>query len=362
MAMKTKLSRKQMFFNKINLTQDDDVYIGIDAHKDSYNIGIWLNDAPAIDYTMPANNKKLIKDIEKIRPAIKNIVYEAGPTGYTLARELQKQDIPVQVIAPAITPRPATKQTKTDRLDCRKLAQYAAKGLLRPVAIPTKQQEADRQLTRMRAHIVDKLKRIKIQIKSFLLQHGIEQPAGLKNWSREAVNSLKKINLNECLRFSLDLMLEQLEFLKNKLKEVESKLKELFEQKRHNKKIELMQTHPGVGPVVAGVFRTEIFNPKRFKDKAQIAKYIGLSPQITQSGQSMREGPIIKTGRAQLRSTLIQAAWIWVAKDPAAKRIYRRLLVNTAQPNKAIVAMARRLAVNLWKISCNNHAYIAPVY
>jgi transposase len=105
-----------MFFNKINLTKDDDVYIGIDAHKDSYNIGIWLNDAPDIDCTMPANNKKLIKDIEKIRPAIKNIVYEAGPTGYTLARELQNQDLPVQVIAPAITPRPATKQTKTDLL------------------------------------------------------------------------------------------------------------------------------------------------------------------------------------------------------------------------------------------------------
>lgn len=181
--MKTKLSRKQVFFNKINLTKDDDVYIGIDAHKDSYNLGIWLNDAPAIEYTMPANNKKLIKDIEKIRPAIKNIVDEAGPTGYGLSRELQGQNFPIQVIAPAITPRPAIKQTKTDRLDCKKLAQYAVKGLLRQVAIPTRQQEADRQLTRMRGHIVGKLKRIKIQIKSFLLQHGIDQPAGLKNWS-----------------------------------------------------------------------------------------------------------------------------------------------------------------------------------
>ncbi len=46
--MKKRLSRKQMFFNKINLTKDDDVYVGIDAHKESYSVAIWLNDAPAI--------------------------------------------------------------------------------------------------------------------------------------------------------------------------------------------------------------------------------------------------------------------------------------------------------------------------
>jgi hypothetical protein len=67
MAMKKRLSKKQMFFNKINLTKDDEVYVGLDVHKESYSVAIWLNDAPAIDFVMPADDKKLLKLLDKIR-------------------------------------------------------------------------------------------------------------------------------------------------------------------------------------------------------------------------------------------------------------------------------------------------------
>ncbi len=50
MAMNKKLSREQMFFNEVSLTRDDDVYVGIDVHKKSYCVVIWLNDAPAVDF------------------------------------------------------------------------------------------------------------------------------------------------------------------------------------------------------------------------------------------------------------------------------------------------------------------------
>jgi len=68
------------------------------------------------------------------------IVYEAGPTGYSLARQLQKASLPIKVVAPSKTPRHPARDSKTDRLDCRTLAKYAAKGLLRQIGIPTKQQ------------------------------------------------------------------------------------------------------------------------------------------------------------------------------------------------------------------------------
>ncbi len=174
--MRKRLSKKQMFFNKINLTKDDDVYVGIDAHKESYSVAIWLNDAPAIDFVMPADNTKLVKFLEKVRIGLKMVVYEAGPTGYTLARCLQKAALPIKVIAPSKTPRQSARDSKTDRIDARTLAKYAAKGLLRTIAIPTKQQEADRQLTRAREQMVSKQPRVKLQIKSFLLQYGIKQP------------------------------------------------------------------------------------------------------------------------------------------------------------------------------------------
>jgi len=361
MAMKERLSKKQMFFNKINLTKDDKIYIGVDVHKKSYSVAIWLNDAPAIDFVMPSDNKKLVQMLKKIQIAVKNIVYEAGPTGYSLARELRKANLPVQVIAPSITPRPAAKHSKTDRLDCRTLAKYAANQLLRPIAIPTIQQEQDRQLCRLREQLVSKQKRVKLQVKSFLLQHGICEPEALKSWANYAIEQLRKIKLSEQLRYCLDTLLDELSFLKAQLKNLEQKLNELFGKKRYAKAVRILRTHPAVGPVVSRQFATELFNPKRFTDKTEIAKYLGLAPQITQSGQNLRDGPIMKTGRPQLRSNLIEVAWLWITKDPAARKTYYRILHNTGEKNKAITAMARRMAVNLWKMLCDNKPYVQPV-
>jgi len=359
--MKARLSKKQEWFKKINFTKDDEVYVGIDVHKKSHSVAIWLNDTPAVDFVMPADNKKLVKLLEKLRIAIKMIVYEAGPTGYSLARLLKKASLPVKVIAPSKTPRQSARDSKTDRLDCRTLAKYAAKGLLRPIAIPTTQQEADRQLTRAREQLVSKQTRIKLQIKSFLLQHNIEEPYGLKCWSKNAIHELKTINLSRPLRFSLDILLEELHFMQTQIRKTTQQLEETFGKKRHAPKMKVLLTHPGIGPVIARQFTVEIFNPGRFKDKTELAKYVGLSPTIIQSGQSLRDGPITKTGRPQLRSNLIEAAWIWIRKDATAYKVYQRILHNTGEKNKAVTAMARRLAIHLWKMSCDNKPYIAAV-
>ena len=356
--MKCRLSKKQQFFNKVNLTADDELYVGVDVHKKSYSVALWLNGAPAIDFNMPADNSQLVKLLQKVSLALKRVSYEAGPTGYSLARMLQRASLPVAVIAPSKTPKPSARESKTDSLDARTLAEYAAKGLLRPIAIPTSLQEADRQLTRTREQLVAKQSRIKLQIKSFLLQHGIDQPPALRSWSANAVKQLACLKLSKHLRFCLDMLIEQLQFLQGQLKTIQQKLQETFSQKRHARKVELLQTHPGIGPVIARQFATEIFKPKRFRCAAELAKYTGLAPTIHQSGQSMRDGPITKTGRPQLRSNLIEASWIWIRNDQNAYKTFIRLLRNTGHKNKAITAMARRLAVHLWKMLCDNKPFI----
>ena len=163
------------------------------------------------------------------------------------------------------------------------------------------------------------------------------------------------------LRFCLDTLLAQLDFLTSQIKNTEQKLSELFSHPRHAAAIKTLKTHPGVGPVISAQFRLEIFNPKRFESPTEVAKYVGLCPMVTQSGQSQRDGPILKTGRPQLRSNLIQGAWIWVAKDPHAHRVFGRILHNTGERNKAITAMARRLAIHLWKMACDNKPYRQPL-
>jgi transposase len=353
----TTVSNKQKWFNTIRLTKDDELYVGIDTHKRSFHVALWLNDAPAIDFVMPPDTDKLIDTLSKIRVALRLVVYEAGPTGYSLARAMKDANLPVSVVAPSKTPRQSAPDSKTDSLDARKLAEYAAKGLLRHVTIPTKHQEAQRQVTRLRQQLVAKQTRVKLQIKGFLLQHGINQPAGLSHWSRAAVEHLKRIPLSTPLRFCLDTLLEELRFVAGQIKLVEQKIEEVFSEKPICQIVNLLTTHPGVGNTTATQFAAEIFNPKRFSDKTQIAKYVGLAPSVRQSGQTSRDGPILKTGRPQLRCGLIQAAWRWVCCDKKARQTFRRLSSNTGEKNKAITAMARKLAIHLWMMARDNKPY-----
>ncbi len=357
MAMQKRLTKKDRFFNNINLTADDDVYVGIDVHKKNCHIAIWLNEAIALTFVTPSDNMAIAHILSKLNPGLKRIVYEAGPTGFSLARALKAASLPVSVIAPSKTLRPAAQQSKSDRLDCRKIAEFAAKDLLVAVAVPSKQQEADRQVVRLRNQLGNKQIRIKQQIKSFLLQHNITEPAGLIRWTKKSIVELQSLELCSEMRFTLDVMLDNLSYLQSQIKRVEFRLKETFAKDRHSREMEVLQSHPGVGPMTARQFRSEVFDHCRFDKSTQLTRYLGLCPRVSQSGQKRIEGRLMKAGQIKLRSNLIEAAWVWVRVEPAAKKTFRRLLSNTGEPNKAIAAMARRLAVHLWKMLCDDQLY-----
>lgn len=83
----------------------------------------------------------------------------------------------------------------------------------------------------------------------------------------------------------------------------------------------------------------------------------GLAPQVRQSGETRREGGLLKSGNARLRTVPVEAAWRWVAYDEAAARRYRQLVATTGSSKKAVVAMARRLGVLLWRLSVHGEPY-----
>lgn len=352
-----KFNRKHKSIKDIVFSEKDCVYVGLDVHKKSISVAIWINDHIELTFNSPVDYQDLIEKMKIFGTALIMVTYEAGPTGYRLARAFQRASLPIQVISPSNTPRASKRSSKTDQLDCRDLAKFSAKGLLKPVAIPTEQQEADRQLPRLRDQLVAQRRRVRQQIKSFLLQHGIVEPAGLTGWSNESIVVLRSLGLNWALRLTLDVHLDQLDHLIRQIDRVESELRQRAKQERHQKNIEILTSHPGVGPVTSWSFYTELFQPERFTRAAEVASFLGLAPRIIQSGQSSREGPITKTGRPQLRSKLIEASWVWIRQDPHAYTVYARLCHNTGSCNKAIVAMARRLAIHLWRMLCDQEYY-----
>ena len=303
--MRKRLSKKESWFKENNFTAEDEIYVGVDVHKVRYHVAIWHNGSIGCVYSMSSDNNKLLRDLKRIRGSLKKIVYEAGPTGYSLVRLLRSAKLPAEVVA------------------------------------------------------ASKRKRIMRQIKSLLLQHGISWPGG--GWNEALLKRLRELDITSELMFTLNQHVDEYEFLCGKIRETNAELRKIFGGERHSAAIIILESRPGAGNIVAWAFRAEMFDITRFKEPEHISKYTGLCPRVGQSGKTCRQGPITKTGRRQLRALLVQAAWAWHRNDPHARQIYNRLLRNTGNGKKAIVGLAKRIAIHLWRMLCDGCLYDANI-
>jgi transposase len=345
MAQRNKKSAKC----KTLVLAEDRVFVGLDVHKKSYHAAVRVNGVEVRTAVLTPMAEGVLAFLEPYRAARLQVVYEAGPTGFGLVRALREAGVEADVIAPSKTPQTPGQANKTDRLDCRRLALYAEKGMLRTIAVPTVREEADRQLIRLRDQVVDARRRVKQQIKSFLLQHGLAEPRGLKDWSKESVLALETMTLEATLRFCLDQALLTLAHLEEELGRVNHAIENLSQEPRHAHAVARLKQPNVVGVLTAMQYRLEMFQAGRFANERQVAAYLGLAPRVSQSGDRQHTGPLLKAGRGRLRAMLIEAAWRWIRGDEAARQVYRRLLRNTGHPNKAITGVARRLAIRLWR-------------
>lgn len=332
-------------------------WIGVDVHKRSYHIALLRADNKTITFTTTASPEIFVEQLRRLNIRVAGVVYEAGPTGFGLARALLAEKIPVTVAAPSKIPRSVSPGAKTDRLDCLKLAQYAAKGLIRPIAIPTAEEEAWRALLRRRHQLVDRVRQCKQRIKGFLLYHGFKETDAIKNWRSDCEAQITALPLLPEGRMTMESHLRELRFLKQELSEVADQLEALNRHPDHYPAIQSLTSVPGVGKVVATTFHLELFRPERFQRGDEVASYLGLAPTVRHSGEKTPRGYLVPVGQKRLRSLLIEAAWMWRAKDPKACELYNKLLNKTGVPQKAIAAVARKLAIILWRLSLEQRAY-----
>ncbi|OEU68609.1 MAG: hypothetical protein BA863_16815 [Desulfovibrio sp. S3730MH75] len=314
-------------------------FVGIDVHKRSFSIALLRPDGVIKDWTTPADVEAVTNRLTSLKIHIASVCYEAGPTGFDLARSLRSAGIKVLLAAPSRIPRPIAATNKTDSLDCIKLAELAASGLVRSIAIPSEREEAFRALSRRRHQLTDSLRRVKQRIRSLLLTLGVTEPAGIDHWGKAAVLALETLVLPAGATETRDSLLDELKYFITAQKQDEVK------------RITAMRSVPGVGKVVATTFAADIFNPKRFRRSEEVTAYLGLAPVIRQSGGSKGKAYLRPVGQRRLRSLLIEAAWIWKQKDEWAHNFYNRILGKHGVPQKAIAALARKLAALLWRLS-----------
>jgi transposase len=150
------------------------IHLGLDVHKDTISVGILdpdqqVPDVERIAHDEPSVRRLLVRFPDRARL---RACYEAGPTGFELARLLHRMDVRWEVIAPSLIPKAPGDKIKTDKRDCRRLARLHRAGELVAVRIPSPAEEAVRDLCRTRSDMVEDLTRARNRLGKLLGRHG----------------------------------------------------------------------------------------------------------------------------------------------------------------------------------------------
>lgn len=346
----------------IRVVDGERIAVGVDAHKKDYKVCVWSVDREQVveRWTQPPDPGVLIAKLREAKGQLKVIAYEAGPMGFGLARALQEQSFSVMVVSPAHIP-VRKDAPKSDRRDAFQLARLSAKGELDPILIPTVEHEQERAVQRMRNQTLDDRKRVQMRIKALLLCQGIAQPRGLEQWSKAGVRALKELSLSADLRFTLDMLVTQLEQRNAVLVGCDKRLVQLRCRPHNQRDIGLLTTIPGIGERTALEFILEMGPVGRFDNRLVVSKYQGLSPDVQSTSDKRVEGPLNLSGNRRLKTLLVEAAWRWVRYDLYARWLYGHMLHNTGRSQSAITAVARKLGIIMWIMREHATAYKRPL-
>jgi transposase len=274
-------------------------------------------------------------------------VYEACGFGFALQRQLTALGVNCHVVCPQKLDE-RNRRVKTDGLDakalCLKLDRFVqgTKDALALVRVPSEEEEQLRAIHRQREQLVKARKRLEAQGRSLMVNHGIEPVQ--QWWKRRAFAKLQvPAWMKELLANSQPILLGLQEKIRTLTVQLQAAAK--FKQPR------------GFGALTSVVIDREVGNWHRFSNRRRVGSYTGLCPGELSSGDTRVQTCVTKHGNPRLRAALVEAAWRLVRFQPNYKPIakWRRILskgalATRAARKKAIVAVARQLAVDLWRI------------
>ena len=297
-------------------------------------------------------------------PAAIAVCFEAGRDGFWLHRLLTAHDIPTYVVEPtSILVNRRARRAKTDRLDAegllRVLAAYLAgdSHICSMVHVPTPDEEDGKRAHREREYLVQERTRIENRISALLVTQGIRSRPSLRRWERDMAD-LKTGDgrkLPRHLAAEVNRLRRRLVLVRDLICELDTERDEHLATTSDDAittKVTALSGIYGIGDNFAAVLAREVFY-RHFGNRKQLASYVGLTPMPHQSGNVDRDRRIGRAGNARARKTLVQAAWLWLRYQPESElSAWFRQRVGELKGRTrriAIVAMARKLLIALWR-------------
>ena len=356
-------------------------FVGLDVHKDTIALAVSeggpVGEARELG-VIPHDVPKLVKKLLSVaRAEDLYVVYEAGPTGFGLCRELGARGIQCIVVAPNRVPQVPGARIKTDRRDARHLAFMLRTNSLSGITIPDEELEALRDLVRAREDAVRARRSARQQLSMFLLRHG-RHWKGKSGWTVAHLDWIRTQRFgSEAQRLVLNHCVDEV----TRLGATIAKLTDDVERIAgglgglHGELYRSLQALRGVSTIVSATLVSELGDLRRFAKPTRLMSYVGMVPSEHSSGPRVFRGAITKAGNPHVRRVLLEAAWsgrLWPNKpqhllrrqrglDPrvidiawkAQHRLRARFLRMRGRgkgQNTTIVAMARELLGFVWAI------------
>ena len=282
------------------------------------------------------------------------VVIESGCQTPWAARLLQSMGHEVVIVNPRRVRLIAESTLKTDRIDAEILAWLGRqeKTLLRPVYQRSEGATDLRTRLRVRTSLVRARTALINNVRGTLRSRGYRMGSCL---ARRFAPRFCELKLEPQLRQMLDPLVETIAELSLRIEKLEA---DLVEEAGADELLLRLQEVPGVGPLVCLAFIGWVDRPERFPDSRDVGACLGLRPQVRDSGERQWHGSITREGDGEMRRLLVQAAHAALncRRDSALKR-WAEQLAERVGKRKAVVALARKLAVLLHRLWVTGRSY-----
>lgn len=347
------------------ILEGKEVYVGLEDSAKTWKLCARSGRIVIHEATMPAKYENLRNYLRNKFPNCTiRVMYEAGFRGFELHDKLTADGWDCVVTPPHTVTQEKCSRQKNDRIDCRRMAKNNENGDYRSCDVPPRKRRQDRQVSRLYAQLQKDITRQCNRIRRVIEYHGLDCyfPCGKWNVGQyrevEAAVSGRLPGVSDSLRFSLMMMFGELRYLRQQQTAVLKRLRMLAKEPDYRRSVTLLQSAPGIGLLTALRLTLEWGDVSRFKRKEEFASYLGLIPSEYSTGEQERKGHITKQGNRQVRSWLIECAWIAIRYDPVLLEKYRTVVSHTGSRKKAIVAVARKLAMRLRAILLSGEEYV----
>lgn len=351
----------------------DGSWVGVDLHARSAVAGVLDGDSGELSTRRVSAVSVVLVEWLRTLPAPVRVAYEAGPTGFELARACERAGIACLVAAPGKIPRAAAERVKTDRRDAERLARLLRLGELTAVRVPDELEEAARDLVRAREDARGDLMRARHRLSKLLLRHGLLWER--KAWTGEHDRWLGSLRFDGPLAVCFDESYGNVLQAKARRDRLDQAIAELAASPAYAEIVGRLCCLRGVSTLTALALTVELGNWHRF-EPATLGAFLGLVPSEHSSGEQRRQGPITKTGNSHARRLLVEAAWhqrrplrpsitlngrragqaatVCAEAEAVARRLHRRwwdLERRGKRRTIVAVAVARELAGHCWKLA-----------